>query len=173
MLITGIVALDEDNGLAKNSRIPWKNEEDMFRFKYLTMNKPVLITRTSWSQIKARKLVGRYLYVTSTSEDGVEKTNINEEDGVPYLVSNSLNRYSLMRILYDFKSINPASSDEIIVAGGPSLYNSLMPLIDLFYVGRIPGSYDCDQKLDITGFSLVQTLQDKNSTLEIYARTRN
>lgn len=173
MLITGIVALDQDNGLAKNSRIPWKNEEDMFRFKYLTMNKPVLITRTSWSQIKSKRLVGRYLYVTSTSQEGIEATDINEEDGTPYLVSSSLNRYSLLRILYDFNSINSSSSDEVIVAGGPSLYSSLMPLIDLFYVGRIPGSYDCDQKLDITGFTLVETILDKDSNLEIYARTRN
>lgn len=173
MLITGIVALDQDNGLAKNSRIPWKDEEDMSRFKYLTMNKPILITRTSWSQIKAKKLVGRYLYVTSTSQEGIEKTKINKEDGTPYLVKSALNRYSLLKILYDFKSMNSASSDEVVIAGGPSLYNSLMPLIDLFYVGRIPGCYDCDQKLDITGFTLIKTIPGKNSNLEMYARTRN
>lgn len=173
-MLIGVVALDDDNGISKDGRIPWKCQEDMDRFKYLTMGKPVVISRTSWQKIK-NPLIGRYLFVVSRDEIEID---INPIHGKNVVLRNGLTREDLNLLSEEYRkhcrdTYKSESTSDLVIAGGPKIYEATINYIDWLYVGRITGSYGCDNYFKLDSFKLVQTIEGRDSTLEIYARKRN
>lgn len=49
-----VVAMDENNLIGRDGRLPWRLPDDLKRFKMLTLNKTVLMGRKTWDSLDPR-----------------------------------------------------------------------------------------------------------------------
>lgn len=133
-----IAAMDENRGIGIKGKIPWHIPQDFKWFKEFTMNKTLIVGRTTFNTLP--KLKDRECYVvtknspmstvgfypTTTNSNGYvgKKIHINHLDGVIKL--------------------NEPESNNWIVAGGAKTYELFMPYITEFYVTHVKGEYEAD-----------------------------
>ena len=137
--IEAIVAVDEEYGVAKNGKIPWKNKEDMNFFKQKTIGNIVIMgSKTLLSLPNQSPLGNRYnIILTNNKQDFLEKyssySNIcfSNYDELMYYIS------------------NVETDKTIYVIGGKQIYNLLFPICNKIWLSVITGNYDCDLKLQI------------------------
>lgn len=145
-----IVAIDENNGIGKGGKIPWRNREDMEHFKSVTIgsgNNTIIMGRKTYESLpkSMRPLPHRRnIVISSTVIDGVETVA------------------SLAKALQMSQS-----SPTTFVVGGQRLYEEAVRkywyLCDSIMVSHIKGSYDCDvffpytDAKDITTHSVTET----------------
>lgn len=67
MQINIIVAIDENGAIGKNGTIPWKQSEDLKRFKSLTDGDAVIIGRSTWLSLPKPVLPNRQLIVVTNT----------------------------------------------------------------------------------------------------------
>ena len=68
MLVSLIVAMDEDGVIGRGNALPWRLPDDLKRFKALTLGKPILMGRKTFDSI-GKALPGRLnLVLTRSSE---------------------------------------------------------------------------------------------------------
>jgi dihydrofolate reductase len=141
-MIQAIVALDLQNGLAKNGSIPWKSKQDMQFFKNITQDSIVVMgIKTFLSLPKQKPLPNR--------------ENI--------VITNKINFYSPLHefpnlqfvSMEEVKSIILCSSKRVFIIGGNQIYNSLLPFCSSVFITRIQQDYECDLffTADLTHFS--------------------
>ena len=68
MIISIIVAMDEQRGIGVNNRLPWHLSADLKRFKSLTMGHHILMGRKTYESI-GRALPGRVMIVITHQQD--------------------------------------------------------------------------------------------------------
>ena len=68
MIISIIVAMDEQRGIGVNNRLPWHLSADLKRFKSLTMGHHILMGRKTYESI-GRALPGRVMIVITRQQD--------------------------------------------------------------------------------------------------------
>lgn len=128
-----IVAVDEENGIAKDGKIPWSCKEDLNFFRFLTFGQTVIMGHNTFRSLGCKPLPKRKNIVISSNP-----TN-------PYVGPNSIPFYEWAGIscLY----YQPPTS---FVIGGSQIYKYALDnkLIDELYITRIRGKYDCDQFFD-------------------------
>lgn len=82
MLISIVVAMDEDGVIGRDNALPWRLPDDLKRFKAITMGKPVLMGRKTFDSI-GKALPGRLnIVLTRSSEwnhEGVTVVHSMEE----------------------------------------------------------------------------------------------
>jgi len=117
MELSIVVAVDEGGVIGRDGDLPWHLSADLQRFKKITMGKPLLMGRRTWESI-GRPLPGRRNLVVSRRGDfaapGAEV----------------------------FPSIDDAlgalaSVPEVMVIGGASLYQALLPSVTRLYLTRV------------------------------------
>jgi dihydrofolate reductase len=57
--ITLVLAMADNGVIGASGSIPWRNPEDMKRFKALTMGKPIVMGRKTWDSFPRKPLAGR------------------------------------------------------------------------------------------------------------------
>jgi dihydrofolate reductase len=67
MILSVIVAMDENGGIGYKNRLPWRLSTDLVRFKNITMNHHVIMGRKTYESI-GRVLPGRTMIVISRNE---------------------------------------------------------------------------------------------------------
>ena len=135
MRIIGIVAVDEEYGIARDSKIPWRNSRDLRFFREITTsghNPSVVMGRKTFVTI-GHALPNRTNYVLTTN---IPKSRTIERDEK------------------DTSEIHFLSSPEpllttdatLYIIGGRNVYKWFADrnLYDEFYVSRIKGRYGCD-----------------------------
>ena len=126
-----IVAMGRNRGIGLDNRLPWRIAADMKHFRALTMGKPVIMGRKTWQSV-GRPLPGRALVVVSGDpafplppgivlardpDEAVERAqDIAVERGV----------------------------DEMMVAGGATLYADLIGRAERLYVTEIDLAPEAD-----------------------------
>ena len=113
MRISFIVAMDLDGVIGQDGALPWRLPNDMKHFKRVTMGKPVIMGRKTHEAI-GRPLPGRRNIVL-TRDDGY----LAEGCEVVHTVDEAL------RVAGDV--------EEVMVAGGASVYHELMDRCDRIY----------------------------------------
>ena len=138
-----VVAVDDDNGIGKDGKLPWNNREDMIHFRDLTIgngNNVVIMGRKTYESIppKFRPLPKRKnIILSSNPVEGVDSYRSLEE-----------------------ALINCSVYDNVFIIGGQQLYEEAITkyinLCDKIYISHIDGNFDCDvffPKFDKSNFS--------------------
>ena len=120
-----IVAAIADNGvIGIDNRIPWHLPEDLQNFRAITMGKPILMGRKTFDSL-GKVLPGRENIVISRTY------GFSPKDCVIFkTVEEAMNEYR--------------SARELMVIGGASIYEQLLPSADRLYLTKIHGAYEGD-----------------------------
>lgn len=125
MIKSIIVATDINHGIGLNNQLPWYISEDLKYFKEKTWNKTILVGRNTFESIykltNGKMLPNRNICVLSNTMKG-DNIYHNIED-----------------FFYDY-----INEDEVFVAGGSSLYNETINIVDKLYLTKIFHKYNCD-----------------------------
>lgn len=117
-----IAAIDDNNGLAKHGKIPWKLPSDIARFEKLTLGKNVLMGAATYQQMSKDYISNRTTFVASRNE--IKNTLINP--------------------VYDLKNFLDSFNDELWVIGGGQIFTFSLPYADNLDLTRVEGDYSCD-----------------------------
>ncbi len=140
-----IVAVSENNVIGKNGKIPWHIEEDLQRFKKLTMNHPVIMGRKTFESLPVKPLKNRINIVLTRQKDFKPDSVIIKEsleDAINYC----------------------KDQEKIFIIGGQSVYEEGIKIADTLELTKVKGNYDGDAffpQLESNQWSLVNR-QDRN-----------
>jgi dihydrofolate reductase len=126
MIISIIVAMDEQRGIGFQNRLPWHLAADLKRFKSLTLEHYILMGRKTYESI-GRLLPGRTMVVLTRKKDFHPKG---------CLVRNSLQ-----------EGLNLAESDEeseVFVIGGGDVFAQVLPVASRIYLTQVHTRAQCD-----------------------------
>jgi dihydrofolate reductase len=150
-----ILAMSENRAIGKNGGLPWPSiKEDFKWFKEFTMNKTLIVGRTTFNTLP--KLKDRECYVVtrnspmSTVGFCTVTTNSNGYVGKEIHITTLFNTisyeqlYELFNYLDGMIKLNESESNNWIVAGGAKTYELFLPYITEFYVTHVKGTYDAD-----------------------------
>jgi len=124
MVISIIAAMDRNHLIGDNNQLPWHLPADFAHFKSVTMGKPIIMWRKTYESI-GKPLPGRTNIVLSRNPDlqfeGVECVS-SFEDAVALV----------------------ADSAELLVIGGSTIYQMLLPQVDRMYITYVDGEFKGD-----------------------------
>jgi len=119
-----IVATDEKGLIGRDNDLPWKLSADLQYFRKVTMGKPLIMGRTTHESI-GRALPGRKNIVVTKN-----LTYQAEECCVVHSVAGALEACD--------------EAEEVMVMGGASLYEQLLPQADRLYLTQVHASLEGD-----------------------------
>ena len=124
MIISIIAAMDRNRLIGKNNQLPWHLPADFTHFKSVTMGKPIIMGRKTYESI-GKPLPGRKNIVLSrnsnTRIEGVECVSSFEE------------AVALV-----------AGADELMVIGGSTIYEMLLPRANRLYFTFVDAEFEGD-----------------------------
>ncbi len=116
--------MDRNRLIGNQNQLPWHLPADLAHFKQVTMGKPVIMGRNTYESI-GRPLPGRTNIVLTRSADF-------QAQGV--LTANTLERALEM----------VAGEAEVMIIGGSSIYELVLPRADRLYMTYIENAYEGD-----------------------------
>ncbi len=124
-MLSIIVAMDENRLIGKDNQLPWRLSADLQFFKRTTMGKPLIMGRNTHESI-GRALPGRRNIVVTSQTDyqpaeGCERAQ-NPDEALALC----------------------ADETEVMLMGGASLYQQLLPKADKLYLTRVLTALDGD-----------------------------
>jgi dihydrofolate reductase len=132
-----IVAVDEENGIGKNKKLPWNLKKDMKHFiKITTKTKnpkkinAVIMGRTTWESIpeKYRPLKNRKNIVLTSNRNFIAKGAV---------IANSLDEA--------FSLITPEIEKVFVIGGGKVFEETINhPKLTGIYITKVHEKFDCD-----------------------------
>ena len=123
-MISLIVAASENGVIGRDGNLPWRQSDDLRRFKAVTMGKPIVMGRKTWESI-GRPLPGRQNIVVSR-QPGLEI------EGADVVASPA-------------EAVDAATSaNEIMIIGGSEVYALFLPLADRVYLTRVHADVEGD-----------------------------
>ncbi len=124
MIISIIAAMDRNKLIGNNNKLPWHLPADFAHFKSVTMGKPIIMGRKTFESI-GKPLPGRANIVLSrkvaTQFDGVVCVSTFEE---------------ALAVVSD--------AEEVMIIGGSSVYEMLLPQINRMYLTFVDAEFDGD-----------------------------
>lgn len=124
MIISLIVAVDENNGIGKDNQLPWHLPADLKHFKALTTGHPIIMGRKTFESI-GKALPNRQNIVISRQNDYLA-------EGAS-LVSSLEEAFGLCK-----------SYDEAFIIGGAQIFEYALPLADILYLTVIHHQFNAD-----------------------------
>jgi dihydrofolate reductase len=121
--ITLVVAIDAQNGIGVDNKLPWHLPEDLAHFKRVTLGHPIIMGRKTFDSIGRPLPKRRNIVVTRNAEW--------RHDGVDAVTSLA----DALALVGD----EPAS-----IIGGAQIFNASMALADRMIVTEIGHSFACD-----------------------------
>nr|AIA14212.1 Dihydrofolate reductase [uncultured bacterium] len=126
MIISVIVAMDEERGIGKAGTLPWRLSDDLKRFRELTMGHHLIVGRKTYDSI-GRPLPGRHIIVVTRNKS--------------YKPDNVVTVHSLQEAL---SLAEDAGESEVFIGGGAEIYKEALPLADRMYVTRVEADAQAD-----------------------------
>lgn len=126
MLLSLLVAADENNVIGKNNKLPWHLPNDLKYFKNQTWGMPILMGRKTFESI-GKPLLGRESIVITRSSDW-------QRDGVEVVHS----------IEDAIKKAKEFGVKEIFVIGGAEIFKTAFAQAAKIYLTRIHHKFDGD-----------------------------
>lgn len=140
MIISLIVAMDQNGGIGKNNRLPWHLPSDLKRFKKLTMGHVVVMGRRTYETI-GKPLPGREMVVITHQKD--------------YFARGCTVVHSL-REATEVAEANHES--EVFIIGGGEIFPQVIDLADKIYLTTVHTDAHADvfiPKIDSNQWSVV------------------
>jgi dihydrofolate reductase len=126
VIISLIVAMDEQRGIGVDGHLPWHLPADLKRFKYITMGHHLIMGRKTYDSIR-RPLPGRTMIIVSRNPRF-------QPEGC--LVASSL------ETALEFAHL--ALEDEVFVIGGGDLFTQVIELADRIYLTQVHAILEAD-----------------------------
>jgi dihydrofolate reductase len=120
MKLAIIVATDEQGLIGKDNDLPWKLSADLQYFRRVTMGKPLIMGRNTHESI-GRALPGRKNII-------ITKNEAYQAEGCTVV-------HSITDALMACEQV-----EEVMVMGGASLYEQLLPSADKLYLTQVHAS---------------------------------
>jgi dihydrofolate reductase len=127
MIVSLIVATDEEGGIGRDNQVPWRLSADLRRFKQITMGHCIIMGRKTYESIQ-RALPGRTSLVIT------RQNKLHNEAGVIYVDS-------LENALQTAK--NSGESEAFIIGGG-EIFQQGLPLADQIYLTCVHARVQAD-----------------------------
>jgi dihydrofolate reductase len=164
VIVSLIAALDEQGGIGKDGRLPWRLRADLRRFKQVTMGHAVIMGR------KTQQSIGRAL----PGRTNIVITRRASFHALDFLVARSLEQ--ALGIAREHEET------EAFVIGGGEIYALALPHAERLYLTRLHATVDCDTffpEVDWSQWRQVQSSQhpaDEDnqvpSTFQVWERNR-
>ena len=155
-MISMIFAMDPTGLIGKNNDLPWNYPEDLQYFKYITLNKTVLMGVTTFESIVSR----------------LNKPLPNRKSIVASLTEFS---YPGVQVISDLEAfLKEKHDEEIFVIGGKTIYEIALPYADKLYITHIKKVYEGYTYLDIdlSDFTLVKSDDNQDLIFAVYERKK-
>lgn len=165
-----IVAMDNNNGIAKNGKIPWKSKTDMQFFKLKTINNVVVMgTNTLLSLPNSAPLKDRFNIIV-TRDLNSEK---NKEMFQKYTQFNNILFLNEEQMLTFIKTpdnyLNPDQHSylfpnyTIYLIGGEQIYKTFCKFCSAIWITKIKSEYDCDLifSYDFSNYDKIVNYEDE------------
>lgn len=140
MLVSLIWAMDDNRLIGDDNSLPWKLPADMKWFRQQTMGKPIVMGRKTFESFGARPLPGRHNIV------------ITRDDG--YSAEGATPVHSIKEALAAAGDV-----DEVMIIGGASFYEQMLPQAGRLYVTYVHGDFEGDAwfpEFDLSGWREVE-----------------
>ncbi|ORU90598.1 MAG: dihydrofolate reductase [Cycloclasticus sp. symbiont of Poecilosclerida sp. M] len=142
MTISMIVAMGDNGAIGKDNALLWHLPDDFKRFKSITMGKPILMGRKTYESI-GKPLPGRENIVVTRDKAFFAKG---------LTIVNSIDAALLAAEKYD----------EVMVIGGASFYEQMLPMADRLYITKVHHQFDADAffpEIDIESWQVVAQVE--------------
>ncbi len=156
MILSLLVAADEQNVIGKDNQLPWHLPNDLKYFKNLTWGLPVVMGRKTFESI-GKPLPGRKNIVITRNKD-------YRADGVE-VVHEIENAIAVAR---------KAGAREVFVIGGAEIFTSVLDKTDRIYLTRIHHRFEGDvyfPPVDEEAWQLVKQHRNQPDEKNKYAHT--
>lgn len=156
MIVSLVVAVDENNGIGFEGRLPWRLSSDLKRFKSLTMGHHLIMGRKTLESI-GHALPGRINIVLSKHLDCPPE--------------NTILKASLEEAL-EFTELH--SETEVFIIGGGLIFAQALPFADRIYLSKIHASLTADvffPDLDWKAWKIIESKEVPASDNDQYAYT--
>lgn len=124
MRVTLIAAMSRNRVIGVDNSLPWHLSADLRRFKAITLGKPIFMGRKTHESI-GRPLPGRLNLILSRNPE--------------YLAEGCVVVHTLDQAL-----LAAAGFDELMVIGGSSLYQTMLPYANRLYLTLIDAEFEGD-----------------------------
>ena len=124
MRLSIVVAMDDNRLIGNNNQLPWHLPADLAYFKKLTTGKSILMGRKTYDSIGRPLPNRRNIVITHNSKISISGCEV---------VS------SVEKAL-----ILTKDEDEVMVIGGASLCEQLLPQVNRLYITKIDGEFEGD-----------------------------
>ena len=126
MIVSLIVAMEENRGIGRDNRVPWHLGDDLYLFKKNTMGHHLVMGRKTYESI-GRPLPGRTMIVLSRqakiATPGILKAASLEEA---------------------LQIARQAQDDEVFIIGGGEVFAQALPLARRIYLTQVHARIACD-----------------------------
>lgn len=158
MQLAIIVAMSENRCIGRDNHLPWKLPDEWAHFKKVTEGKPFLMGRKSYETPDG--LYSRYRNVVVSSHKHLSL------DHQPAEHAHSLDE---ALALLD-------NEDEVLLLGGASLFEELLPRVDKLYLSIIHAHIEGDAffpEIDFSEWTLTESLDHPADARHAYAFSMN
>ena len=147
-----IAAMTEDRVIGIENTLPWKLPNDMKWFRQNTLGKPIVMGRKTFESFGAKPLPGR--------------TNIIVTRDQSYQAEDSIVVYSIDEAL---KAAGDA--DEVMIIGGASFYEQMLPKSDRLYLTFVKADLEGDAwfpEFDLNDWNEVESIHHEKDEKNAY-----
>jgi len=159
--VEAILACDTNNGISKDSIIPWKSKTDMKFFKNKTTNNIVIMgSKTLLSLPESMPLNNRKNIIIT-----------NDIDKYFNLYKNCSNEITFVNLNQAINIMKSNTNKMIYIIGGNQIFNQLMPYCSKIWLTRIKTNYNCDLIFDYDISTYTKEVIYEDPELEIMCLT--
>lgn len=126
-----IVAVDENWGIGKDGKLLCHISEDLKYFKKKTTGKVIIMGRKTLESLPGGKPLPDRVNIVLTKDENFQKEGV--------VVVHSVEELLALRAEY--------GDDNMMVAGGASIYEQLLPYCDTCYITKIHHRFDSDTRI--------------------------
>jgi len=140
MIVSLIVAMDEEGGIGVDNDLPWHLSQDLKHFKRITMGHHLVMGRKTYQSI-GQPLPGRTMIILTRNRDF-------RAQGCHVVHS--------LESAFDFAASR--GEEEVFVIGGSSVFRQALPRADKLYLTRVHARVEADTyfpEFDLSAWELI------------------
>ena len=148
-----IAAMTDDRVIGIENTLPWKLPNDMKWFRQNTLGKPIVMGRKTFESFGAKPLPGR--------------TNIIITRDQSYQAEDSVVVYSIDEALKAAGDV-----DEVMIIGGASFYEQMLPKADRLYLTFVHAEIEGDAwfpEFDLNDWNEVESIEHDKDEKNVYS----
>ena len=149
MIISAIAAMAENGVIGRNNTLPWKLQDDLIRFRKITMNHPIIMGRKTFESI-GKILPGREHFIISRNPD--------------YKVPGATVVSSLEQAMQRCEG----KTDEAFIIGGAEIYRQSLPCLNRLYLTIIHQKISGDAYFPTIQIELGPSIQKQDSMVPVF-----